>query len=35
MVIIEVVKAKYKANKTIDLGLLRMYFHDYFVHVCE
>ena len=31
----EVIKAKYKADKTIVLGLLWMYFHDCLVHVCE
>ena len=35
MVIREVVEAKYKANNTIVVGLLRMYFHDYVVQVCE
>ena len=35
IVIKEVVEAKYKVNKTIVLGLLQMYFHDCFVHVCE
>ena len=29
------VEAKYKADKTIVPHLLRMYFHDYFVHACE
>ena len=27
----EVVEAKYKVDKTIVPGLLRMYFHNYFV----
>ena len=35
MVIKEVVEAKYKADKTIVPHLLQMYFHDYFVRVCE
>ena len=30
-----VVEAKYKADKAIVHGLLRMYFHDYFVEACE
>jgi peroxidase len=34
-VIREVVEAKYNADKTIVPGLLRMYFHDCFVQVCE
>ena len=34
-VIKEVVEAKDKADKTIALCLLRMYFHDRFVHMCE
>ena len=31
----EVMEAKYKADKTIVLGLLWMYFHDFFVQVYE
>ena len=34
-VIREVVKAKYKTDKSIVAGLLRMYFHDCFVQVGE
>ena len=34
MVIREVVEATYKADKTIILSLLRMYFHDLFLCMC-
>ena len=34
-IIREVVEAKYKADKTILLGLLHMYFRECFVHGCE
>ena len=35
MVISEVMEAKYKIDKTIVPHLLRMYFHDCFMQVCE
>ena len=35
VVIREVVEAKYKADKIIFLGLMRMYFHEFFEKVCE
>ena len=33
--VVEVVEVKYKADKTIVPTLLRIYFHDYLVQVCE